>query len=85
MALQFDVPIVVAGVPRVGQPSRYRVEIEDVIEAAEFAGQADAVIALTQRYTAGLERLIRRHPGQYFWLHRRWKHQPAIRRKAAVA
>ncbi len=85
MALQFDVPIVVAGVPRVAQPSRYRVEIEDVIEPAEFAGRVDAVIALTQRYTAGLERLIRRHPGQYFWLHRRWKHQPSARKKADVA
>ena len=85
MALEFNVPIVVAGVPEVGEPSRYQVEIEDVIEPNEFAARPDAVLALTQRYTAALERLIRRHPGQYFWLHRRWKHQPAARKRPAAA
>ena len=85
MALEFDVPIVVVGVPRVARPSRYHVEIEDVIEPAEFTGRPDAVLALTQRFTSGLERLIRRHPGQYFWLHRRWKHQPVARKKPAGA
>ena len=34
------------------------------------------VRAITQRFTAALERMARRHPEQYFWLHRRWKHQP---------
>lgn len=27
-------------------------------------------------YTAVLERWVRRHPDQYFWQHRRWKHRP---------
>ena len=55
------------------------------IDPAEYAGRPDAVAAITARYTAALERLVRGHPGQYFWLHRRWKHQPAARkgRKAA--
>jgi KDO2-lipid IV(A) lauroyltransferase len=42
------------------------------------------VKAITQRYTAALERLVRRHPEQYFWLHRRWKHQPPARRVKAA-
>jgi KDO2-lipid IV(A) lauroyltransferase len=29
-------------------------------------------------YTAALERAIRRAPEQYFWMHRRWKHQPRV-------
>ena len=30
-----------------------------------------------RRFSAALEVMVRRHPGQYFWQHRRWKHQPA--------
>ena len=43
---------------------------------------ADAARAITERYTRALERLVRRHPEQYFWLHRRWKHQPRLKRAA---
>ena len=58
---------------------------EDAIDPAEYAGRPDAVAAITARYTAALERLVRGHPGQYFWLHRRWKHQPAARKGKEVA
>ncbi len=63
---------------------RYQVIAEDLILPEEHAGRADGVPATTQRFTAALERLARRHPEQYFWLHRRWKHQPQ-RRKAKRA
>jgi KDO2-lipid IV(A) lauroyltransferase len=62
----------------------YAVEVEDVIDPRGYAGQPDAVRAITQRYTAALERLIRRHPEQYFWLHRRWKSQPKAKGKQAA-
>jgi len=32
---------------------------------------------IMERFTTILERLVREYPGQYFWQHRRWKHQPA--------
>ncbi|MBX9624675.1 MAG: hypothetical protein K2X82_12780 [Gemmataceae bacterium] len=82
MAVEFDAPLAVVGVPRTREPFFYEVVCEEVIDPREYAGRADAVRAITERYTAALERLIRRHPEQYFWLHRRWKHQPkkALRR-----
>jgi len=40
---------------------------------------------MTERFTAALERMIREHPEQYFWLHRRWKHQPKERARKKVA
>ncbi len=63
----------------------YAVEVEETIDPRDFADRPDAVKAITQRYTSALERLIRRHPEQYFWLHRRWKHQPAVRGARRVA
>jgi len=93
MAIEFDAVMVVFGVPRVDRalppaaPARpglesvyYAVEVEDVIDPRDYADRPDAVQAITARYTSALERIIRRHPEQYFWLHRRWKHQPVARK-----
>jgi KDO2-lipid IV(A) lauroyltransferase len=93
MAIEFDAMMVVIGVPRVDRDLHptlppmpgmesvyYAVEVEDLIDPRDYSDRPDAVQAITQRYTAALEQLIRRHPEQYFWLHRRWKHQPAVRR-----
>lgn len=84
MAVEFDAVLVVIGVPRVAEPMFYAVVCPDVIDPREYAGRPDAVKAITQRYTAALEQMIRRHPEQYFWLHRRWKHQP-VRRARGVS
>ena len=46
----------------------------------EYQGRPDALPAITQRFTSALERMIRRAPEQYFWLHRRWKHQPKAKK-----
>lgn len=85
MAMAYGAKIVVVGTPRVGGPLRYEVVCEDVIDPDEYADRPDAVKAITQRYHAALERLIRKHPEQYFWLHRRWKSQPAARKAKKAA
>ncbi len=85
LALEYRVPLVVVGVPKVGEPMRYRIVVEDVIYPEEYDGDPGAVRAITQRYTSALERIVRRYPEQYFWLHRRWKHQPAPTRGKRAA
>ncbi len=84
LALEHNVPLVVVLARRVGAPLRYRIEARDVILPEEYEGRPDAVRAITQRFTTALEEGIRESPEQYFWLHRRWKHQPVKpKRKAA--
>jgi KDO2-lipid IV(A) lauroyltransferase len=55
---------------------RYEIGCEEIIDPQDFAYTRDTVHAITQRYTAALERSIRRAPEQYFWIHRRWKTAP---------
>ena len=45
--------------------------------------QLGSIPLLAQWYTDHLENLVRRSPGQYWWLHRRWKGQPPARKRPA--
>ena len=83
LAIEHKTLMIVTGTARIGDNLNYRVYVEDVIDPLEYDDRKDAVSAITERFTAALERIIRRHPEQYFWLHRRWKHQPPLARKKA--
>ena len=74
LALRFAAPTVFVAVVR--QPSgRYAILIEPV--EVQHTGDREADIdAIVLRYTQILERLVREHPEQYFWQHRRWRRQP---------
>jgi KDO2-lipid IV(A) lauroyltransferase len=80
LAVEHDAPIVVGGARRLGDDFRYEVVCEDLIDPADFRDSPDIVKDMTQRYTSALERMVRRDPDQYLWLHRRWKHQPQPRK-----
>src|SRR4051812_25883025 len=85
LALQHNAPVVVGYARRIGPGFRYEVGCDAIIEPGEFNGTSDDVKLLTQRFTTPLEAIIRRDPDQYLWLHRRWKHQPKPRTRAAMA
>jgi KDO2-lipid IV(A) lauroyltransferase len=84
-ALQYQVPMLVIGVPRRDGWLRYENVVADVILPEDYANLPDAVRGMTQRFTTALEGLARRSPEQYFWLHRRWKHPPPANKKKNVA
>jgi KDO2-lipid IV(A) lauroyltransferase len=85
LALEHRALLAVCGAVRVGAGVNYAIRVTDVIDAAEYAGEPNAVRAITQRYTTAFERLVRLDPRQYFWVHRRWKHQPQARKGKMVA
>jgi KDO2-lipid IV(A) lauroyltransferase len=73
-ALRLQVPVVFGAAVR--QPSgKYRLVFEpiEVHDTGDRDADVDAIVA---RYTAALERWVRRYPEQYFWHHRRWRRQP---------
>lgn len=85
LAIQHGAPIIVGGARRIGPGFRYEVATEAIIDPADYSGRRDDVRQITQDYTAALERLIRRSPEQYLWLHRRWKHQPKEKQERRAA
>ncbi len=79
LALEHRVPLTVIGCRKVAEPMRDRIEVGEVILPDDYNGDPGAVRDITRRFTASLEQIIRMAPTQYFWLHRRWKHQPTVR------
>jgi len=71
LGLKFKTPLLVTVALRTA-PGRYR----NVMREVEVHDD-DTVESLTQRYTTIMEEIIRSHPEQYFWMHRRWKTRPA--------
>ncbi|MEM9268961.1 MAG: lysophospholipid acyltransferase family protein [Pseudomonadota bacterium] len=69
LGLKFGVPVIPCyGLRDEADPSKVGVILEAPIP------QTDAV-TMTQALNDSLERQVRAHPDQWFWLHRRWKHR----------
>ena len=64
--------------------TRYEIGCEAVLDVRDYPG-SNAVTLLTEQYTAALERAVRRSPEQYFWVHRRWKTAPRVRKSRVKA
>ena len=55
---------------------KYRLRFEPPLELLRTGDTEQDVLVNTQRFTKVLEEIIRRHPGQWVWIHARWKHRP---------
>ncbi|MBI1310318.1 lipid A biosynthesis acyltransferase [bacterium] len=84
LALRYDALICVGYAVRLPDAShsnrwvRYELGCEAVIDPRELS-DGNQIQELTQKFTSALESAIRRHPDQYFWVHRRWKSKPRIK------
>jgi KDO2-lipid IV(A) lauroyltransferase len=76
IAMQFDVPVVIGYARRHPKKFQFTVGVEDIIYPPDWKSQDDPLRYITQRYTKALEDVVRKEPGQYLWVHRRWKTRP---------
>jgi KDO2-lipid IV(A) lauroyltransferase len=76
IAMQFDVPVVIGYARRHPEKFHFAVGVQDVIYPPDWKSQDDPLRYITQRYTKALEDVVRAEPGQYLWVHRRWKTRP---------
>lgn len=83
LALQFGATIACATTRRL-RPEEgvapgslgYRIELDDYFGPADWAAHPDPLFYLTARYRRSFERMIRRAPEQYLWMHRLWRSRP---------
>jgi KDO2-lipid IV(A) lauroyltransferase len=76
VAMQYNVPVVVGYARRVNDQFKFVAGVQDVIYPEDWKDQPDPLRYITQRYTRAIEDFIRLDPGQYWWVHRRWKTRP---------
>jgi KDO2-lipid IV(A) lauroyltransferase len=85
LAMEEKALIFVGGAYRTSDRFQYKLVATDIINPADYPPGLDGAIAITQRYTAGIEKVVRMAPDQYLWVHRRWKTRPPEERKAKEA
>ncbi|HEV3113609.1 MAG TPA: 4'-phosphopantetheinyl transferase superfamily protein [Candidatus Binataceae bacterium] len=72
VALRTSAPVVPAALWREDDGSHV-MRFEEALPTVDGADADEAIAANTRLYNAALERIILRHPEQWFWMHRRWK------------
>jgi KDO2-lipid IV(A) lauroyltransferase len=81
-SLSSSAPMLVCSATRRRGLFDYDLRLEGVADPALGGPETADLKAISQWYTSLLERAIRREPAQYWWVHRRWRGEPA---KATVA
>ena len=76
LAITNNLPIGVGYSRRAGNRFYFEIGVNRIIFPQEWANKDDPVEWVTAEYTRAIEDFIRQDPTQYWWLHRRWKHQP---------
>lgn len=76
LAMHHRVPIIVGCARRMSPRFEYEIVVNRVIRPSDWEGRQDALLWITEEYTRAIEEFIRAAPGQYLWMHRRWKSRP---------
>lgn len=76
LAMEYSAPVVIGYGRRIGDRFRFQIAAQDIIYPADWQAQEDPLRYITQRYTTAIENIVRQDPGQYWWVHRRWKSRP---------
>jgi KDO2-lipid IV(A) lauroyltransferase len=82
LALATGAPVVPASSWREAH-GRHVLRFEEALTPIEHADANEAIRLNTRAYNAALERMILRHPDQWWWVHRRWKPWPNRKRASS--
>jgi len=73
LALKTGAPII-CGIPIREKDFRYRMLLVEIPVNNLPESEEEKIREISQRYTTYLEEVIREHPEQWLWMHKRWKY-----------
>lgn len=76
LAIYTGAPLAFFYAVRMPGKNLFRVVLEDLVWPRTDADTAEETYRITQRLTNDLENVIRKHPTEWLWLHRRWRTYP---------
>ena len=72
LAIRYNRPIVVVAACR-KENDQFEGFVSDAIWPGEYTSEKAEIIRITEAVTCNMERIIRKYPDQYLWMHNRWK------------
>ncbi len=76
LAMRTNALVVVLGAVWDEKLKKYIVDLGAVLEFETSDNRKQDLIDFTARFTKEIENLIRKHPEQWLWIHKRWKTRP---------
>lgn len=78
LAGRFEVPVHAVHIVRDESGPGHTVHIGPELPVARTGRKKRDVLENTQLFQKALEEIVRKHPEQWFWMHRRWKKSPTV-------
>ena len=75
-ALRTNTPIIPFFAPWCEEKGKYLLTVEEPLSIERTDDEEENVRRLTVAMTERIENAIRRYPGQWLWIHKRWKTRP---------
>ncbi len=76
IALRTDAAVVAGFLQWDASENKYRLQFSPALDLVRTGDEDADVRANTVRFTGVIEAYVREHPGQWLWVHKRWKTRP---------
>jgi KDO2-lipid IV(A) lauroyltransferase len=73
LSLKTGAPLI-CGITIRSEDYKYKMVLVEISQDKLPEGEEDKILEISQRYISYLENVIREHPEQWLWMHKRWKH-----------
>ena len=73
LALKTGAPLI-CGITVREKDDKYKMVLVEISQDNLPENEEDKILVISQRYTSYLEKVIREHPEQWLWMHKRWKY-----------